>query len=478
MKHLSILFMLFVSQSLFSQQVTLRDTANQFDYIIITVPEFKPACEIFKQHKQSMFGFKVLIADTGMIYSEFNSFSNKEDNIREFISYAGTFWRFPQPKYFLLAGDLIKVPNKEYIYTLGTSFTDTANTDHYYSHSTFSSQPDTCKFAIGRIPAKIESDLNNYFNKVINYESDSSFSPWKSRNLFFSEYDSVTFNIFEQITAYLMTSVPNHLSNKYFTENSDSSNYGNKDSLFNFINTHGVLTLWLIGLSDDTQFTRAPLFTIQDLNLINNDSKNFFTFFLGRQRFGRYINDNSIANKLILDEDASIGVIASVGYAFAFEQGELFRTFSQLTLGASNHTIGDALIRTKNSYPDPNIINILVLNLWGDPSLKLKYNSVSENNDSELGIPEGFVLYQNYPNPFNPSTRISFSLSNPGNVKIKIFDILGNEVTILTDGFYDAGFHSIDFNAKSASQDLSSGIYFYTLKAGNHFQSKKMLYLK
>jgi hypothetical protein len=89
-------------------------------------------------------------------------------------------------------------------------------------------------------------------------------------------------------------------------------------------------------------------------------------------------------------------------------------------------------------------------------------------------IPSEFILKQNYPNPFNPSTKIEFSLPNSGNVSIKVFDVTGQEVMTLTNGFRLKGNYSIEFNAS----ELPSGAYFYQLKADGFEATKKMLLVK
>lgn len=91
-----------------------------------------------------------------------------------------------------------------------------------------------------------------------------------------------------------------------------------------------------------------------------------------------------------------------------------------------------------------------------------------------LDIPKSFLLNQNYPNPFNPSTAISYQLSAFSHVTLKIFDILGNEVSTLVNENQRAGYYKINFNAGN----LSSGVYFYRLQAGNFVSSKKMIVLK
>ena len=85
-----------------------------------------------------------------------------------------------------------------------------------------------------------------------------------------------------------------------------------------------------------------------------------------------------------------------------------------------------------------------------------------------------FSLEQNYPNPFNPNTVISYSLPVASNVKLFIFNTLGQEVKTLVSEYNHAGIHSINFNAT----DLPSGIYYYKIEAGEFSQIKKMILLK
>ncbi len=89
-------------------------------------------------------------------------------------------------------------------------------------------------------------------------------------------------------------------------------------------------------------------------------------------------------------------------------------------------------------------------------------------------IPTEFKLNQNYPNPFNPSTVISFSLPKASDDTIEVYTSLGTLVKTLATGSYPAGNHSIRFNAGS----LSSGVYFYKLRAGDFTQTKSMILVK
>ncbi|MBX7044783.1 MAG: T9SS type A sorting domain-containing protein [Ignavibacteria bacterium] len=90
--------------------------------------------------------------------------------------------------------------------------------------------------------------------------------------------------------------------------------------------------------------------------------------------------------------------------------------------------------------------------------------------------PDKFSLSQNYPNPFNPSTVIRYQLSVAGFTTLKVFDLLGKEVASLVNEKQSAGSYSVDFN--SSEYNLPSGIYFYTLTAGDFKETRKMVLIK
>jgi hypothetical protein len=89
-------------------------------------------------------------------------------------------------------------------------------------------------------------------------------------------------------------------------------------------------------------------------------------------------------------------------------------------------------------------------------------------------VPWIFSLEQNYPNPFNPKTVINYQLPVSGDVVLTVFDILGNKVETLVDEYKPAGKYEVKFQATN----LSSGVYFYQLRAGSFVETKKMILLK
>ena len=101
-------------------------------------------------------------------------------------------------------------------------------------------------------------------------------------------------------------------------------------------------------------------------------------------------------------------------------------------------------------------------------------------NIIENSLPKEFALSQNFPNPFNPSTTIKFDVARSGYVKIKIYNILGQEIVTIADGFYETGRnYQVMWNGKDIlGREAASGVYLYRLEAGNFVKTKKMLLIK
>jgi hypothetical protein len=103
--------------------------------------------------------------------------------------------------------------------------------------------------------------------------------------------------------------------------------------------------------------------------------------------------------------------------------------------------------------------------------------SVDDWNDGN--VPVTFFLAQNSPNPFNGTTTITYGLKRSGMVRLEIFNILGQRVTVLTDDYLPAGLHSTGWNGNDVdSREMASGIYFYKLLTPGYSAVKKMVYLK
>ncbi len=109
---------------------------------------------------------------------------------------------------------------------------------------------------------------------------------------------------------------------------------------------------------------------------------------------------------------------------------------------------------------------------WG--TFAARYGSVTGLEPTGNFTPNKFELSQNYPNPFNPATKIKYYIANSGFVNMKVYDILGKEVAVLVNANLKPGEYELQFNAGN----LTSGIYFYKITAGNFTDTKKMLLVK
>ena len=121
------------------------------------------------------------------------------------------------------------------------------------------------------------------------------------------------------------------------------------------------------------------------------------------------------------------------------------------------------------------IMNLTFADIYGvgQEITELAYNEIITSIEKDDLLNE-FSLSQNYPNPFNPSTTISYSIPKQTHVSLKVYDVLGKEVAELVNEEMSSGSYKLDFDASN----LSSGIYFYTLRTNKFSNTRKMLLLK
>jgi len=135
-----------------------------------------------------------------------------------------------------------------------------------------------------------------------------------------------------------------------------------------------------------------------------------------------------------------------------------------------------------DKYGEAEVIQSLKLD--SDRSLRLRLGTgLLDENDGTAGsaahLPRAYSLAQNSPNPFNPSTTISYTLAEAGQVSLAVYDLRGRLVKTLAEGLVDAGTHHVQWNGTdSRGRVLASGVYFYRLKAESYSQVRKMVLLK
>jgi hypothetical protein len=162
-----------------------------------------------------------------------------------------------------------------------------------------------------------------------------------------------------------------------------------------------------------------------------------------------------------------------IGYAYSFYSGSGFSTPTFISHHPpfwSSANFKPALIEL------PNLDCGIVWAGMNGSAYGLYFNrySYTVNIGNQGETPVSYNLSQNYPNPFNPATKINFSIPKGEFVSLKVYDILGREVSTLVNKQMTVGTYSIDFDASK----LSSGVYFYRLDAGSFTQTKKMIVQK
>ncbi|HRN27460.1 MAG: T9SS type A sorting domain-containing protein [Ignavibacteriaceae bacterium] len=474
MKIISALLVIVLFQTNFPQGITLRDTTNQYDYIIITVPEFVPACQTFKQHKESYNGFNVLIVDTGQIYTEFNSDSLPQNNIREFISYAGTYWQQPYVICIMLVGTVNQVPNFQLLIPPHIVPNPYHKTDYFYGINKNSIDTTLISYAVGRVPAKNINEVENYFSKVVDYEGTTGDSTWINNSLFVYEHEEQQMFGFQEFSHVLANLQPSNINSKFYTNSDTSSEYGNKDSIISFLNNPGVSLLIFEGHNSDSSLVNNDYFNVSDVSELNNNGKYFITLFTGGQYAILDSNSNLCVKMLLQNNSGSIASICPSSIVYWNLLRSIHQYWIYKIFDASNITISKLVDLSNLPSNDLMYSMKTSINYLGDPSLKLKYDPVVNVTENNQEIPDGYVLNSNYPNPYNNSTKISYEIPVQSNVSIILYDVLGREVATLVNEVKQSGKHQFNFVEKN----LVSGVYFYTLRAGNFVQTKKMILLK
>ena len=170
---------------------------------------------------------------------------------------------------------------------------------------------------------------------------------------------------------------------------------------------------------------------------------------------------------------ASSGVLARLHFRVALSAAPQFSKVDslysdELLISGTDTTH----ITTRVEFSDNTGIGIYLPGFVPGGVTVLVPTGVDETNGA--GLPSTYALDQNYPNPFNPSTTIRFDLPSPGQVRLEVYNLLGQSVGVLAEGRYPAGSHLVTF----AGENLPSGVYFYRFSHEGGSETRKMLLLK
>ncbi len=210
-------------------------------------------------------------------------------------------------------------------------------------------------------------------------------------------------------------------------------------------------TLWTKGYSVNTPY---------GLMSIDKTADNGFVILPGE------INSMYGAIEVLkIDESGNVVFTDTIGY----NDGIIATCYSGandiLSIDANDYlTLGSGKIQNNSFW------NILLTRKGGELTMLVDV----EEDEVISSKPSDYQLFQNYPNPFNPITTIRYSIPQTGNVELVIYDILGRKVKTLIDEFKSTGTYEVSLDAGS----ISSGVYFYQLRAGEFIQTKKMVLIR
>ena len=313
----------------------------------------------------------------------------------------------------------------------------------------------------GDIDRNVSCDTNN-----ITQGNSGANQTWSFLSLVRQDSNSINF-VSASSTPY---SAQFPTSNIASTDDNSNFNYMTTSSSNLFVNGYGGPDL-LVSYTDPQLYVQYPF------------------------NYGSSFSDNFAANYIISGSDVRRTGTTSVS-------GDAWGTINLPSGSFSNSLRVKYIISTRDSS-NPGIPVVTVTNLtsyvWFVPGRKFPvfeiiYSTISingtqfgnsktvtYNTGSTIGItnisteiPAGYTLSQNYPNPFNPTTNLEFGISDLEFVSLKIFNTLGKEVASLVNENLNAGTYKYSFDASG----FTSGIYFYTIKAGEFTETKRMLLVK
>ncbi len=228
---------------------------------------------------------------------------------------------------------------------------------------------------------------------------------------------------------------------------------------------------------------------------VDGVAKTFTVYLNGEEELSGPSNENQLQTSPKVLDSLVIGHFRGLGYDadWGATQGKFdevrlwYKALTQAEVQANMNkaiTSGDSLEAVWNFEDSTNI----GLDATGNGHDLISGGRVDASNLSDdvpsalVGVeknfnnttPREFKLSQNYPNPFNPTTVISFTLKNASHVKLDVYNVIGEKVAELINSNLSTGVHSVNFNAA----DLTSGIYFYKISAGDFVAIKKMMLLK
>ena len=474
--YITSLFLTLLCNYSISYTDDLKSPENQADYLIISTNYFLENLDLLITLRESQ-GLTIKTVNIDTLYSQFQDTLSKQDAIKQFISYTLEYWSNPKPEYLLLVGDVEYVPSYKVLSEFHDSIyeEDSISIDNQFAINLYDgdSYPD---IAIGRLPVSDSHQLQNIIAKIWHFENFISRNSYGFDFLGLADFRNSEYIFEYEVRDIIDKILPEYYSFQRIDRRIESTYHGIKTDIINNINNNPLFVSFF-GHANSYIWADTSFFYIDDINnIVSNNLPFIFTSMTSSQSFD--ITDTmTIVEKLICKENGgTIFSFAPVGLMYTIIGDELIKKFYSKIFENPNLTIGKVIqgIRAESTTGLQSDYLLLRFTLLGDPALKLPPDIIADILKPEYESLSKFELYQNYPNPFNSTTIIKVNIPQTGFITINAFDINGEKVDIIQEGFLNQGVHSITWNPTH----LASGMYFIRMNADQINQTIRALYLK
>jgi hypothetical protein len=466
---LIFLSLLFLKINVYTED--LRNINNRADYIIITSSNNIKIAEALAEFRKTHNSFETMVVSIDSIKTQFsktNQNTSPDTCLKNFIQYTLLNWTEPKPKYFLLAGNVNIVPSHmelESVIFTEIAHYDSLMIDQWFIEGTDENGKTKLLANIGRFPAWDSTSLATMINKTIGYELNEITESWWNKAIVLKDYNLEDGTVFENDAKSAQLKIFSIWSDTISVYIRDNSPNDFKD-LWN----EGTALITYFGHAGAYKLSRSSYFTIQDADSLSNENRLPVCLFGGCELVFHEDSTHSLPVRLLENKNGgSVAVVSSEGLMFESTTVSFINSMIQNIKANPDNCLGDVFTNSKSTESFMRRYTFL-----GDPAISIKHVVVAGIDEQIALIPNHFTLEQNYPNPFNSSTTITYELPNRCNVTLKIFDILGREVSTLVKDEKAAGKYSVRFDGNN----LASGIYFYKLQTGTFSQTKKLMLMK
>ncbi len=448
---------------------SLRDTANQADYLIVTGAEYVSSLLPLAASRSTHQSLSVATVLVDSIVAQFPH-ATPDSSLREFVTTALTRWRTPHPQYLLLAGNVNVVPAHKVIENVSDQLQDSIVVDQWFGNQlTESTSHPYPVLAIGRFPAWTNQELTTMVQKTLTYE-DTPPGAWARRSI--AVADSGDWGAFESHAARFQRLAASRWPDTVTVHVRINSPLYRSHADFRDLWNQGCGVIAFIGHAEGPQFSRGFYFMSQDAESLAIGSPLALCLMEScSQGFERQDSVAIAVALLRVPAQGAVCCITSSGHIYDSENEEFERWLTNSLSSQPAETIGEAWL-----YAEQQMQSFIEQRrtLLGDPALIIKSGTTVATKEPSVWVSAHFSLFQNFPNPFNPTTTISYSLPHRSHVTLTVFNTLGQRVADLINGDLDAGYHEVQFNAGN----LASGVYLYRLQTGGYTETRKLCVMK